>query len=75
MWSMLLSEKLANDLGRAAARLPSVVYWYMHGIPPHEIGQRLSPFGSAWDAERALDVATSLIAKALNHARLDELAA
>jgi hypothetical protein len=66
IWSTLLPEKVAFDLGRSAARLPTVVYWYRQGIPPHEIGRRLSPFGGAWDANRAFDVAAELIARVLN---------
>jgi hypothetical protein len=66
IWSSLLPDKLAFDLGRTAARLPTVVYWYRQGVPPHEIGRRLSRFGSAWDADRAIGVAAELIARALN---------
>jgi hypothetical protein len=65
-WSRLLPDKLALDLGRTAHRLPTVVFWYRQGIPPHEIGRRLSRFGGAWDADRAFDVAAQLIARALN---------
>jgi hypothetical protein len=67
-WANLLSDKVAFDLGRAGNRLPTVVYWYTQGVPTSEIGRRLSPFGSAWDAERALGVAAALIARTLNHA-------
>jgi hypothetical protein len=66
IWSSLLPEKVAFDLGRSASRLPTIVYWYRQGIPPHEIGRRLSRFGGAWDADRAMDVAAELIARALN---------
>lgn len=66
LWSTLLSEKVALDLGRSAARLPTIVYWYRQGIPPHEIGRRLSRFGGAWDADRAFGIASELIARALN---------
>jgi hypothetical protein len=66
LWSTLLTEKVAFDLGRSAARLPTIVYWYRQGIPPHEIGRRLSRFGGAWDAERAFGVAAELIARTLN---------
>jgi hypothetical protein len=66
IWSSLLTEKVAFDLGRSAARLPTVVYWYRQGVPPHEIGRRLSRFGGAWDADRAIGVASELIARALN---------
>ncbi|HLZ31721.1 MAG TPA: hypothetical protein VKV73_30735 [Chloroflexota bacterium] len=66
LWSTLLPDKVAFDLGRSAGRLPTVVYWYRQGIPPHEIGRRLSGFGGAWDADRAFSVAAELIARALN---------
>jgi hypothetical protein len=66
IWSSLLTEKVAFDLGRAATRLPTVVFWYRQGVPPHEIGRRLSRFGGAWDADRAITVASELIARALN---------
>jgi hypothetical protein len=66
VWSSLLSEKSAFDLGRSASRLPTVVYWYRQGVPAHEIGRRLSRFGGAWDADRAITVASELIARALN---------
>ena len=66
LWSTRLPEQVAFDLGRSAARLPTVVYWYRQGIPPHEIGRRLSRFGGAWDADRAFAVAAELIARVLN---------
>jgi hypothetical protein len=66
IWSSLLSEKAALDLGRSASRLPTVVFWYRQGVPTHEIGRRLSRFGGAWDADRAIAVASELIARALN---------
>jgi hypothetical protein len=70
LWLSLLPERLASDLGRASQRLPTVVYWYRQGVPPHEIGRRLSPFGDAWDGNRALDAAAGLIAEALNRGEL-----
>jgi hypothetical protein len=66
IWLSRLSERAALDLGRSADRLPTVVYWYRQGLSAHEIGRRLSPFGTAWDADRALDAATALIAQTLN---------
>jgi|SRR5471032_857818 hypothetical protein len=66
VWFTLLPEKVAFDLGRSAARLPTIVYWYRQGVPAHEIGRRLSRFGGAWDADRAFGVASELIARALN---------
>ncbi len=67
VWSNLLSERVACELGRSAQRLPTVVFWYRQGVSPCEIGRRLSPLGGAWDANRALDAAAGLIAHALNH--------
>jgi hypothetical protein len=68
IWSSLLSRTAAFDLGRAADRLPTIVYWYRLGLSPCEIGRRLSPLGGAWDANCALDAAAALIARALNSA-------
>jgi hypothetical protein len=75
VWSNLLSEEVASELGRAAQRLPTVVFWYRQGVSPCEIGRRLSPLGGAWDANRALDTAAELIAQALNHGNVASLAA
>jgi hypothetical protein len=75
IWAASISDRLAADLGRAASRLPTVVFWYRQGVPSSEIGQRLSPFGSAWDADRALDAAATLIARSLNRGDLEKLAA
>jgi hypothetical protein len=66
LWSSLVSDKVAIELGPAADRLPTVVYWYRQGVSAHDIGRRLSMFGGAWDAERALAVAAVLIAYVLN---------
>ena len=66
IWSSLVSDKIAVDLGRASTCLPLIVFWYRQGVPTQEIGERVSPFGGAWDAERALDVAAGLIARTLN---------
>ena len=60
------AEEVRELLGRAAPRLASVVYWYCQGLSAADIGRRISPFGGAWDANRALDAAASLIADALN---------
>jgi hypothetical protein len=49
------------------------VLWYRWGVPPHEIGRRLSRFGGAWDAERAIEVAAALIARALNQPQLNSV--
>jgi hypothetical protein len=66
LWSGLLTDKLAYDLGRTSTRLPTIVFWYCQGVSAHEIGRRLSAFGGAWDADRAVDVASALIAHILN---------
>jgi hypothetical protein len=73
VWSSRLPDRLAFNLGRSAHRLPTVVYWHRQGIQPDEIGRRLSPFGTEWDADRALDAATSLIADVLNRGDPEEL--
>jgi GNAT superfamily N-acetyltransferase len=65
-WAALLPATVAGDLGPAAARLPTVVFWYRHGLPAEEIGRRLAPLGGAWDGERAIAAASSLIASRLN---------
>jgi hypothetical protein len=75
VWSSLLPDRAVYELGRAANRLPSVVFWYSQGLSEHEIGRRLSPFGTAWDADRALNAATALIAQTLNRGELDQLIA
>ena len=75
IWSSRLPEDVALDLGRAAARLPTIVFWYRQGISAHEIGRRLSPFGSAWDGNRASEIAAALIADALNQGLLQDQAA
>jgi hypothetical protein len=75
VWCTELSDRVALDLGRAANRLPTVVFWYRQGLSAHEIGRRLSPFGTSWDAERALSAAASLIAQALNRGEVTALAA
>ena len=62
------------DLGRTATRLPTVVFWYRQGVSLADIGRRLSPFGGAWDANRALDAATSLIADVLNSGQIPRVA-
>jgi hypothetical protein len=66
LWSDQVPDRLRYELGRTATRLPSVVFWYRQGVPMHEIGRRLSPFGNAWDADRALQAAAALIAQLLN---------
>jgi hypothetical protein len=73
VWFGLLPDTVAFELGRAATRLPTIVYWYRQGVPSHEIGRRLSPLGGAWDADRALEVAAALIATALNRPELSNV--
>jgi hypothetical protein len=75
IWSSDVPDRMAFDLGRAANRLPTVVFWYRQGLSAQEIGRRLSPFGTAWDADRALNAAATLIAEALNRGDVAELAA
>jgi hypothetical protein len=71
VWSSRLPDRVAFDLGRAAERLPTIVYWYRQGVPAEVIGRRLSPFSGAWDADRAVDAAAALIAEALNRGDVD----
>lgn len=71
VWSRELPDRVAFDLGRSAGRLPSVVYWYRQGLSLCEIGRKLSMFGTAWDAERAIDAAALLIAQALNRGEVE----
>src|SRR5215210_3953807 len=56
-WTALLAGQAAQDLGRAAVRLPAVVFWFVQGRELEEIGRALSPFGSEWDADRAIETA------------------
>ncbi len=65
-WTDLLSRSDEFVLGRTASRLPTVIFWYQRGLSTEEIGQRLGPFGGSWDGERALAVASRLIATHLN---------
>src|ERR1051326_6859798 len=68
-WTHLLppSARSERRLGLAASRLPSVVFWYRHGLSSYEIGRRLTPFGEASYGDRAIDAACALIAHRLNH--------
>ena len=68
-WSALLPAAAARDLGPSGSRLPSVVFWYRQGLDFAHMGQRLSPFAGAWDAERATMAACGLIAGLLNRTR------
>jgi hypothetical protein len=69
-WGSLLSEETARDLGRAAHRLPTVLFWFRQDVPLEEIGRRLSPFGGSFDAERAILTAAHLVAAVLNRNRV-----
>jgi hypothetical protein len=73
-WMRLLPENASreNCLGLAAARLPSVVFWFQHGASAEDIGRRLSPFGESCYGNRAIDAACALIADRLNGVRLSE---
>lgn len=66
VWSAHLNARTAADLGKSGRCLPLIVYWYCQGVPLDEIGRRISPFGSEWDADRALATASRLIAQELN---------
>src|SRR6266540_554013 len=63
-WMRLLPGDATREhrLGRAASRLPTVIYWHRHGLSPEEIGRRLAPFGEACYGDRAIDGACTLIA-------------
>jgi len=67
-WVTLLPAGAEREaqLSLAAARLPSVVFWYRHGLSAEEIGRRLAPFGEYVYGERAIDAACTLIAALLN---------
>jgi hypothetical protein len=67
-WMRLLPSEAPREhcLGRVAGRLPSVVFWYTHGLPSEEIGRRLSPFAHQYSGERAIDAACAAIAALLN---------
>jgi hypothetical protein len=67
-WLRLLPENASREknLGLAAARLPSVVFWFQHGASAEDIGRRLTPFGEACYGNRAIDAACGLIADRLN---------
>ncbi len=76
IWSSLLPDNIARDLGPAGHRLPTVVFWHSQGISLDDIGRRLSPFGGAWDADRAIAAASALIAYVLNQPGfIDDVAA
>jgi hypothetical protein len=58
-----------HNLGLAAGRLPSVVFWYRTGLSAETIGRRLTPLGDSCYGNRAIDAACALIAALLNSSR------
>lgn len=65
-WAEYLPDDEAWRLGRAAARLPTIVFWYRSGLSLEAIGRRLGVFAGPWLAERALEAAAGCIAERLN---------
>lgn len=65
-WLSYLDERAAWELGRAADKLPSLVFWRRVGLPMEEMGRRLNLLGGAWHADRALAAAERCIAARLN---------
>jgi hypothetical protein len=57
---------LQHSLGRGAERLPSILFWYVHGLTFAEIGKRISLLGTESEAESAINVCCQLIAAVLN---------
>ena len=51
-------------------RLPTIVSWYLAGLTPEEVGERISMFGGSASALRALEAAARCIASRLNDRRL-----
>lgn len=74
IWMRLLSANAQREdqLGLAATRLPSALFWLRQGVSAETIGRRLSPFGEACYGNRAIDAACALIAARLNGAALPE---
>ena len=65
-WTDRLDARTEWQLGRQAARLPTIVFWYRAGLSPGEIGRRISAFGGSCQARRALQAAARCIAARLN---------
>jgi hypothetical protein len=67
-WMRLLPSDAARErnLGLAAERLPTVVFWFCSGLSAEQIGRRLTPLGESCYGDRAIDAACSLIAALLN---------
>ena len=68
-WMERLDAAEIRELGRLVPRLPTIVFWYRVGVPVDEIGSRVGHFQRAWEAERALRVISSCIARQLNDPR------
>src|SRR6516162_1513527 len=67
-WMRLLPNDAAREhnLGLAAGRLPSVVFWFRAGHSAEQIGRRLTPLGESCYGDRAINAACALIATLLN---------
>jgi hypothetical protein len=67
-WMQLLPTDAAREhnLGLAAGRLPSVVFWFRAGLSAEQIGRRLTPLGESCYGDRAINAACALIAALLN---------
>jgi hypothetical protein len=67
-WMRLLPPDAAREhnLGLAATRLPSVIFWFRAGLSAEQIGRRLTPLGESCYGDRAIDAACTLIAALLN---------
>jgi hypothetical protein len=67
-WMRLLPSDAGREhnLGLAAGRLPTVVFWFCEGLSPEQIGRRLTPLGESCYGDRAIDAACTLIAALLN---------
>ena len=65
-WTAYLGQGEAAELGQAAGRLPTILFWHRAGHSADEIGPRLGLFGGSRRAERALEVVAGCIAARLN---------
>jgi hypothetical protein len=65
-WTAYVGQGEAAELGHAAVRLPTILFWHRAGHSADEIGRRLGLFGGPHRAERALEVAAGCIAARLN---------
>ena len=64
-WLDELGEREAQELGRLAGRLPTIVFLYASGASLEEILRHVGGW-STWGVERALDAAARCIAARLN---------